>query len=101
LNPSIPNYLLIQFAIAFFFGAGVFCEQIVCLMFRYTAIQQKYDNLNKNFRSNNTRVFLFILGTFVKTLAAYLAYNSMASPEVYKLGIIFTTGGLQYLYQKR
>jgi hypothetical protein len=77
-----------QFAIAFFFGAGVFGEQIICLMFRYTAIQQKYNNLNKNFCRNSTRVFLFFLGTFLKAFSSYLAYNSMASPEVFNKWLI-------------
>jgi hypothetical protein len=71
-----------QFTLAIFFGAGVFWNQTYCLIFRYTAIQQRFHNLNKKFNRWPARLGFTVLGYTIQIVAAYFAFFCMATTEV-------------------
>ena len=71
-----------QFTLAIFFGAGAFCNQIYCLIFRYTAIQQSFLDLNKKFNRWPVRLLFTAIGMALQTVCAYFAFYCMMTTEV-------------------
>jgi hypothetical protein len=86
LNKDLTLNFAFQFTLAIFFGAGAFWNQIYCLIFRYTAIQQHFHNLNKKFNRWPVRFGFTVLGYTIQIVCAYFAFFCMMTTEVCERG---------------